>query len=150
MDERAAVQATCDRAVRLSSRSDRNTAQTGGSGRMNAAVQEELAPQAAACPRGDTLAASVVLLLVMTAVQRLIGFGRGILFCRWLEPEQLGQWDVAFGFLNLAAPLAVMGLPGSFGRYVEYFRQRSQFHIFLRRTAAASAATSLIVVVAMV
>ena len=62
------------------------------------------------------------------------------MFCRWLEPEQLGQWDVAFGFLNLAAPLAVLGLPGSFGRYVEYFRQRGQFHVFLRRTTFVSAA----------
>jgi PST family polysaccharide transporter len=88
--------------------------------------------------RADTLAASVILLLVMTVAQRAIGFGRGVLFCRWLEPEQIGQWDVAFGFLNLAAPLVVLGLPGSFGRYAEYFRQRGQFHLFLRRTALVS------------
>ena len=94
--------------------------------------------------RGDTLAASVIILLVMTVAQRLIGFGRGILFCRWLEPEQLGQWDVAFGFLNLAAPLAVLGLPGSFGRYVEYFRQRGQFHVFLRRTMIVSGLMGLV------
>jgi PST family polysaccharide transporter len=94
--------------------------------------------------RPDSLAASVVILLVMTVAQRLIGFGRGILFCRWLDPEQLGQWDVAFGFLNLAAPLAVLGLPGSFGRYVEYFRARGQFHTFLRRTIAVSTAAGLI------
>jgi len=94
--------------------------------------------------RADTLAASVLILLVMTVAQRLIGFGRGILFCRWLDPEQLGQWDVAFGFLNLAAPLAVLGLPGSFGRYVEYFRARGQFHTFLKRTVAVSFVMGLI------
>jgi O-antigen/teichoic acid export membrane protein len=88
--------------------------------------------------RADTLAVSVVILLIMTLAQRLIGFGRGILFCRWLEPEQIGQWDVAFGFLSLAAPLTVLGLPGSFGRYVEYFRQRGQFHAFLKRTTIVS------------
>ena len=60
----------------------------------------------------DTLATSVVLMLAMTVLQRLIGFARGIAFCRLLDPEQLGQWDVAFGFINLAAPLAVLGLPG--------------------------------------
>ncbi len=102
-------------------------------------------------PMGDTLAASVVILLVMTVAQRLIGFGRGVLFCRWLEPEQLGQWDVAFGFLNLAPPLAVLGLPGAFGRYVEYFRHRNQFHTFLKRTAwvcgvMGIAATVLVIV----
>ncbi|MBI3838939.1 MAG: oligosaccharide flippase family protein [Planctomycetia bacterium] len=89
-------------------------------------------------PRAETLAASVLILLLMTLAQRVIGFGRGIMFCRWLEPEQIGQWDVAFGFLNLAAPVTVLGLPGSFGRYVEYFRQRGQFHTFLKRTTLVS------------
>jgi O-antigen/teichoic acid export membrane protein len=102
---------------------------------MSVVVQEpSIEPLVLEPRRGDTLAASVAVLLVMTVAQRLIGFGRGIMFCRWLEPEQLGQWDVAFGFLNLAAPLAVLGLPGAFGRYVEYFRRRGQFHTFLKRT----------------
>ncbi len=93
-------------------------------------------------PHAETLAASVVILLVMTVAQRLVGFGRGVLFCRWLPPEQLGQWDVAFGFLNLAGPLVVLGLPGSFGRYVEYFRHRGQFRTFLWRTALVTAVAS--------
>ncbi len=107
---------------------------------MSTLLEEEpaLEPSARRRPRADTLAASIVILLAMTVAQRVIGFGRGIMFCRWLEPEELGQWDVAFGFLNLAAPLAVLGLPGSFGRYVEYFRQRGQFHVFLRRTTLVS------------
>ena len=92
----------------------------------------------------DTLAASVVLMLVMTVLQRLVGFGRGIAFCRWLDPEQLGQWDVAFGFINLAAPLAMLGLPGSFGRYFEYYRQRGQVHLFLRRTTTLCVASALL------
>lgn len=81
----------------------------------------------------DTLLASVVVLLLVTVVQRSIGFGRGILFCRWLEPEALGNWEMAYGFLLLAAPLAVLGLPGSFGRYLERYRQRGQLRMFLRR-----------------
>ena len=87
--------------------------------------------------RTDTLAESVMVLLVMAAVQRIIGFVRGVLVCRWLAPEELGQWDMAFGFLTLAAPLTVLGLPGSFGRYVEYFRQRGQLRTLVRRTAIA-------------
>ncbi len=101
-----------------------------------------VAEPTARAPLAETLAASVVILLVMTVAQRVIGFGRGILFCRWLSPEQLGQWDVAFAFLNLAGPLVVLGLPGSFGRYVEYFRQRGQFRTFLRRTAFVSVVAS--------
>jgi O-antigen/teichoic acid export membrane protein/peptidoglycan/xylan/chitin deacetylase (PgdA/CDA1 family) len=92
----------------------------------------------------DTLATSVMLMLLMTVLQRLVGFGRGIAFCRWLDPEQLGQWDVAFGFINLAAPLALLGLPGSFGRYFEYYRQRGQVRLFLRRATALCLASALV------
>jgi PST family polysaccharide transporter len=88
--------------------------------------------------RSDTLADSVVIVLALTFVQRLVGFGRSILFCMWLEPEELGEWDIAFGFLLLAAPVAVLSLPGAFGRYVEYFRQRGQLRTFLKRITIAT------------
>ncbi len=67
-------------------------------------------------------------------VQRSVGFGRGVLFCRWLDVESLGQWEMAYGFLLLAAPVAVLGLPGSFGRYLSRFRQEGRLRMFLRRT----------------
>lgn len=57
---------------------------------------------------------------------------------------------MAFAFLNLAGPLVVLGLPGSFGRYVEYFRQRGQFRTFLRRTALVSVIASLFATVLVV
>jgi O-antigen/teichoic acid export membrane protein len=96
----------------------------------------------------DSLAASVLMLFALTVVQRLVGFLRGILFCRWLDAEQLGQWDMAFGFLMLAAPLAVLGLPGSFGRYAEYYRQRGQLRSFLRRTGAGILVLTVLAVAA--
>lgn len=94
--------------------------------------------------RIDSLAGSVIILLGLTVAQRLIGFLRGVLFCRWLDVEQLGQWDLTFGFLMMAAPVALLGLPGSFGRYVEYFRQRDQLKMFLRRMGASSALLALV------
>ncbi|MGI9456556.1 MAG: lipopolysaccharide biosynthesis protein [Aeoliella sp.] len=84
--------------------------------------------------RPDTLLASVAVLLAVNVVQRSIGFGRGVLFCRWLDPEALGQWDMAYGFLLLAAPIVVLGLPGCFGRYLERYRGRGQLRTFLVRT----------------
>lgn len=98
-------------------------------------------------PRVDSLADTVVLLLALTVVQRGIGFLRGVLFCRWLDPEQLGEWDLAYGFLLLAAPLAVLGLPGSFGRYVEYYRQRGQLRSFLKQTTTFTLLLSLVAIV---
>ena len=75
----------------------------------------------------------------MMIVQRVFGFGRNILFCRWLEPEAFGQWAMAFDFMMMAAPAAILSLPGAFGRYVEYYRQRGQLRTFLRRTTAWTA-----------
>jgi len=89
--------------------------------------------------RTDTLVDSVLILLALTVVQRLVGFSRAVLFCRWLDAEELGRWDMAFAFLLLAAPLAVLALPGTFGRYVERYRRRGELRSFLRRTATACA-----------
>jgi polysaccharide transporter, PST family len=98
--------------------------------------------------RTDSLAASVIILLVLSIVQRLIGFARQILVCRWLDPNQLGEWDICFKFLMLGAPLAVMGLPGSFGRYLEHYRHRGHLKTFLRRTAAASTVLACLATIA--
>jgi len=83
--------------------------------------------------RAGSLASGVVLLVALTLVQRTVGFVRSVLFCRWLDADQLGQWDMAYGFLVLAAPIVVLSLPGSFGRYVEHYRQRGQLRAFLGR-----------------
>lgn len=96
--------------------------------------------------RSDTLADSVVILLSLTAAQRLVGFLRGVLFCRWLDTEALGQWDISYGFLTLAAPVAVLGLPGSFGRYAEHFRGRGQLRTFVRRILIASTVLSVVAI----
>ena len=95
----------------------------------------------------DTLSAGLAMLLSLTLVQRLIGFLRSLLFCRMLDEDQLGQWSILFNFLVLAAPLAVLGIPGSFGRYAEHYRQRGQLRTFLRRTTTVTIALSLTSVV---
>jgi O-antigen/teichoic acid export membrane protein len=90
--------------------------------------------------RPDTLAVSVTILLIANVVQRSIGFGRSLLLCRWLSREELGTWDMAYSFLLLAAPVIVLGLPGSFGRFLERFRQRDQLRTFLKWATIGSAA----------
>ena len=99
--------------------------------------------ESAAGLRTDTLVGGVFILLLLTVIQRMVGFLREILFCRWFDAEQLGQWDMAFGFLMLAAPLAVLSLPGTFGRYVERYRQQGQLRRFLLRMAAVCAALAI-------
>ncbi|MEM6329349.1 MAG: hypothetical protein AAF790_03760, partial [Planctomycetota bacterium] len=82
----------------------------------------------------------------MNVLQRSVGFGRSVLLCRWLEPESLGHWEMAFGFLLMAAPLAVLGLPGSFGRYLVRYRERGQLRLFLRRTACWTLLTAALAI----
>ena len=94
--------------------------------------------------RVDSLAAGMSLLLVLTVLQRVLGFGRNLLFCRWLEPRDLGLWNLSFSLLILAAPLVVLGLPGSFGRYVEYYRQRGMLKTFIIRTTAVTLVCTVI------
>jgi O-antigen/teichoic acid export membrane protein len=96
--------------------------------------------------RGDTLVQSVVALLVLAVAQRVIGFGRSVLVCRWLTPAELGEWDLANRFFVLAAPLVVLGLPGSFGRYLEHYRTRGALRLVLVRTATLCAALSIVAV----
>lgn len=83
----------------------------------------------------DTLANSVLLLLVLSVAQRLVGLIRASLFCRWLSPEELGRWDMLFAFLMTAGPLVVLALSSCLGRYVEPYRQRRALRTFIRRTA---------------
>ncbi len=96
---------------------------------------------------GDSFVLGLAFMLAVTVVQRVVGFARSVLFCGMMQDEQLGRWSLAFSFLLLAAPLAVLGLPGSFGRYVEYYRQRNQLGTFLRRTVGVSVVLSTITVV---
>jgi PST family polysaccharide transporter len=110
----------------------------------------ELPTQSTSRLRPDTLAASVAVLLVANLVQRSVGFGRGVLFCRWLSPDELGAWDMAYSFLLLAAPVVVLGLPGCFGRYLERFRQRGQLRTFLRRASIWTASLTFAAVAILV
>ena len=92
------------------------------------------------------LAESMLVMLVLMVVQRGVGFVRGILFCRWLPVEELGEWDLAYDFLLMAGPIAVLALPGCFGRYVEYYRQRGQLRTFLRRLSGVCAVLTVVAV----
>ena len=86
----------------------------------------------------DTLAFGVVFAISLTIVQRGFGFIRGILFCRMMSEQELGQWSMVYSFLMLLAPLAVLGLPGCFGRFVEHYLQRGQLTTFVRRISVIS------------
>ena len=86
----------------------------------------------------DSIATGVLFAVVLTIGQRIVGFGRGILFCRLMTDQQLGQWSMVWSYLMLLAPLAVLGLPGCFGKFTEYYRQRGQLKSFVARIGIIS------------
>lgn len=92
----------------------------------------------------DSLVVGVVAMAAMTVVQKGIGFVRGIAFGCWLDDGELGRWSLAFSFLNLAAPLIVLGLPGTFGRYLGEFFDRGHMRAFLTRALLCSGLTAAI------
>ncbi len=77
-------------------------------------------------------------MLLLTVVQRLVGLLRGLGFCHFLTDVELGQWALVNSFFIIGVPIAVLGLPGSFGRFVEYFRARNQLGDYFRRVAVVS------------
>lgn len=98
----------------------------------------------------ETLATGITVMLTLTVVQRGVGLLRNILFCHWMTDEQLGIWALANSFLLVAAPMAVLGLPGCFGRYVSRFRREGRLRVFLVKVSVVGAITSCIALVAIV
>lgn len=112
--------------------------------------QSNEAPAISSLHRGDSLRASMIVLVLLAGAQRLVGLVRNVMFCDMLEAEQLGRWSLSFNFLLLAAPFVVLGIPGSFGRYVEKYRQQGQLRAFLRRTLLVSATLTVAASVGMI
>jgi O-antigen/teichoic acid export membrane protein len=77
-------------------------------------------------------------MLLANVLQRLVGLLRNLGFCRYLSDAELGQWAMANSFFVLAAPLAVLGLPGSFGKFVEIYRRQGALGNYLRALTLAS------------
>ena len=98
----------------------------------------------------DSIATGVIFALCLTVGQKLIGFVRGILFCRFMSDQELGQWSMAWSSMMLLAPLAVLGLPGCFGRYTEFYRNRGQLKSFISRIAWISAVMTGLLAIAMI
>ena len=87
---------------------------------------------------GDSFAIGVLVMLLVSVVQRCVGLIRGVGFAYFLTDVELGQWALASSFFVIAVPIAVLGLPGSFGKFVEHFRARALFARYFRRVAAVS------------
>ena len=92
----------------------------------------------------DSLSRSILWLASLVILQRGIGFLRSFYVCGQLSSAEVGQWDLAFNFLGVMAPLAVLGIPGSFGRYLPRYEAEGTERKFLSQTLLASLGLSLL------
>lgn len=115
---------------------------------MAAILQPELTSENSQLPTsnrilvGDSLATGIAFALILTIGQRAIGFLRSIVFCRLMTDQELGQWSIVWGFILLLPPLAMLGLPGCFGKYTEYYLQRGNVRAFIFQVALVSGLTT--------
>ena len=121
-----------------------STVQTDPTPQIDTAAQPERSAADQLEHLSDSIASGVMFAVLLTVGQRVVGFVRGIWFCRIMTDQQLGQWSMLWSFLMLLAPLAVLGLPGCFGRYTEYYRHRGQLRTFIQRIAAVSLVLTLV------
>ncbi len=87
--------------------------------------------------------------MLLTITQRGVGFARNLVFCRLMTESELGQWSLCWSYLMLLAPVAALGLPGCFCRFVEHYRASSQLGAFLRRTSIVTAVGTLVMAIGM-
>jgi polysaccharide transporter, PST family len=98
----------------------------------------------------DSIATGLSFMLIANVMQRGIGFIRNLAFCYLLSEQQLGLWALASSFFVIAAPLAVIGLPGSLNRFVEFYRVRRQLTTYIQKIAVASGICAIIFCIAIV
>lgn len=105
-------------------------------------------PQASSSNKaiGDSLLTGIVFALAMTVGQRAIGFIRGVMFGRLMTDQELGQWSMAWGFLMLIPPLAMLGLTGCFGKFTEHFRQSGSVRQFVGRIGTVNLISMTVVI----
>jgi O-antigen/teichoic acid export membrane protein len=97
----------------------------------------------------DSLLSGVVAMLLLNVIQRLVGLGRNIGFCRFLTEDQLGLWSLANSLFIIAPPLIVLGLPGAFGKFVEHYRQMGCLRAYSVRMGVVCVVSLAAVIVSM-
>lgn len=80
---------------------------------------------------GDSFFSSVILLLLLTVLQKAVGFGRAIVVCRMISPEEMGLWAMIQTVINTTLPLVLLSVPACFGRYFERYRAQGRLRAFL-------------------
>ena len=72
---------------------------------------------------------------LLTIIQRALGFFRGIWFCRMMSDVDVGHLSMAYDFVVMCTPIAMLGIPGCLARYVETYRRAASLWPMVSRLA---------------
>src|SRR5262245_32259344 len=86
----------------------------------------------------ETLLQSIGIGLVMTALSRIAGLGRAVVFARCMSREELGTWSIANNTMQLIAVVLVFGIPGGVSRYVARYQQEGRLRLLLVQASKIS------------
>jgi O-antigen/teichoic acid export membrane protein len=81
----------------------------------------------------ETVVESATFVLILTIIEKIITLARGVTFARILGPAEYGTYTLAFFLLPLVIPLARLGLPSCYERYVSKYEKRGELGDFLKR-----------------
>jgi O-antigen/teichoic acid export membrane protein len=81
----------------------------------------------------DRIAASISLVFSLLIAQKIIAFGRGIIFARLLGTEQYGIFTLGFFFVLITVSIAGLGITASFARYSPRYQGMGALRWFIRK-----------------
>lgn len=91
----------------------------------------------------ESILSSISIVFVFYVLQRFVGMARGIVFARVLGPEGYGVYTLAFFAISIIVPLAIVGIPSCYNRYIPQYEKNGMLIDFLKKTYAITIAIGL-------
>jgi O-antigen/teichoic acid export membrane protein len=92
----------------------------------------------------DRIAASISLVFSLLIAQKIVAFGRGIIFARLLGTEQYGIFTLGFFFVLITVSIAGLGITAAFGRYAPRYEGMGALRWFIRKAYALNISLALV------
>lgn len=93
----------------------------------------------------DSLLKSTGILFLFYILQSIIGMAKGIVFARCLGPEEYGIYSLASFSISIIIPLAVLGIPSSYNRYIPKYEEQGMLKDFIKKVYVITFITGIII-----
>ena len=77
---------------------------------------------------------SLFVVVCFSLAEKAVGIVRGIVFARFLGPENYGVFTMAFFFITLIISFSMLGIPSCYGRYVPQYEKKKMLRDFFWKT----------------